>query len=205
MEQRQNDVTAPKYERPGAIENTRKLEERAAPPGNRAYLVFDQPGAERYSRWPHRVSPAPGVAYAFFPDYRRPRPDLVHSAGSLAALAARTGMDGSALEAAANAHRQARASGSSDLPPPLARPPFHALGPIQSFIVLTDGGVRVSDDLRVVVERDRPVDRLFAAGSTGQGGVLLEGHGHPLGWAFTSGRIAARNATALARRIPADA
>jgi fumarate reductase flavoprotein subunit len=35
---------------------------------------------------------------------------------------------------------------------------------------------------------------LFAAGSTGQGGLLLEGHGHHLGWAFISGRIAGRNA-----------
>ena len=35
---------------------------------------------------------------------------------------------------------------------------------------------------------------LYAAGSTGQGGLLLEGHGHHLGWAFISGRIAGRNA-----------
>jgi hypothetical protein len=35
---------------------------------------------------------------------------------------------------------------------------------------------------------------LYAAGSNGQGGVLLEGHGHHLGWAFISGRIAGRNA-----------
>jgi succinate dehydrogenase/fumarate reductase flavoprotein subunit len=35
---------------------------------------------------------------------------------------------------------------------------------------------------------------LFAAGSAGQGGLLLEGHGHHLGWAFTSGRLAGRHA-----------
>ena len=35
---------------------------------------------------------------------------------------------------------------------------------------------------------------LYAAGSTGQGGLLLEGHGHHLAWAFISGRIAGRNA-----------
>jgi fumarate reductase flavoprotein subunit len=34
---------------------------------------------------------------------------------------------------------------------------------------------------------------LYAAGSTGQGGVLLEGHGHHIGWAFVSGRLAGRN------------
>ena len=43
---------------------------------------------------------------------------------------------------------------------------------------------------------DAVIPGLYAAGSTGQGGVLLEGHGHHLGWAFTSGRIAGRNAAA---------
>ena len=33
---------------------------------------------------------------------------------------------------------------------------------------------------------------LFAAGAAGQGGVILAGHGHHLGWAFTSGRRAGR-------------
>jgi predicted oxidoreductase len=37
---------------------------------------------------------------------------------------------------------------------------------------------------------------LYAVGSAGQGGLLLEGHGHHLGWAFTSGRLAARHAVA---------
>ena len=35
---------------------------------------------------------------------------------------------------------------------------------------------------------------LYAAGSNGQGGLLLEGHGHHLMWAFVSGRIAGRQA-----------
>lgn len=33
---------------------------------------------------------------------------------------------------------------------------------------------------------------LYAAGSTGQGGLLLKGHGHHLAWAFVSGRRAGR-------------
>ena len=35
---------------------------------------------------------------------------------------------------------------------------------------------------------------LYAAGSTGQGGLLLKGHGHHLAWAFVSGRRAGRRA-----------
>jgi len=41
---------------------------------------------------------------------------------------------------------------------------------------------------------DRPIAGLYAAGSTGQGGLLLKGHGHHLGWAIASGRRAGRNA-----------
>jgi len=46
----------------------------------------------------------------------------------------------------------------------------------------------------VLGENDVPIDGLWAAVSTGQGGLLLEGHGHHLGWGFTSGRIAGRHA-----------
>jgi len=37
---------------------------------------------------------------------------------------------------------------------------------------------------------------LWAAGLAGQGGLILKGHGHHIGWAFTSGRIAGRQAAA---------
>ena len=48
--------------------------------------------------------------------------------------------------------------------------------------------------LEVVGPESTAVLGLYAAGSTGQGGLLLEGHGHHLAWAFISGRIAGRNA-----------
>jgi succinate dehydrogenase/fumarate reductase flavoprotein subunit len=41
---------------------------------------------------------------------------------------------------------------------------------------------------------DVPIPGLYAAGGCGQGGVLLDGHGHHLAWAFVSGRHAARGA-----------
>jgi len=78
--------------------------------------------------------------------------------------------------------------------PTLKRPPFHALGPAKSWIVMTDGGAKVNLSFEVLDAEDNVIPGLFAAGSNGQGGVLLEGHGHHLGWAFTSGRLAGRNA-----------
>ena len=46
---------------------------------------------------------------------------------------------------------------------------------------------------------DQPIPGLYAAGSTGQGGLLLKGHGHHLAWAFVSGRRAGRHAANEAR------
>jgi fumarate reductase flavoprotein subunit len=40
------------------------------------------------------------------------------------------------------------------------------------------------------------ISGLYAAGASGQGGLLLRGHGHHLAWAFVSGRIAGASAAA---------
>jgi fumarate reductase flavoprotein subunit len=63
-----------------------------------------------------------------------------------------------------------------------------------SWIVFSDGGLKVDLNHRVIHRDGHPIPGLYAAGSAGQGGVILEGHGHHLGWAFTSGRLAGRNA-----------
>jgi FAD binding domain len=62
------------------------------------------------------------------------------------------------------------------------------------------GGLRVNERLQVLSKAGEPIEGLYAAGSVGQGGVLLEGHGHHLGWAFTSGRLAGRHAALLRPR-----
>ena len=78
--------------------------------------------------------------------------------------------------------------------PALDAAPYYALGPVKSYVVFTDGGLKVTERLEVTREDGTVIPGLYAAGSTGQGGLLLEGHGHHLGWAFISGRIAGRNA-----------
>ncbi len=50
---------------------------------------------------------------------------------------------------------------------------------------------KVTERLEVVRENGTVIPGLYAAGSVGRGGLLLEGHGHHLGWAFIAGRKAA--------------
>lgn len=165
-------------------------------PGRVAYIVFDQEIAEKFSAWPYFISTAPGVAYAYLADYRRNRKDICHQASTPDQLAAKLGLAGAELGDTIAAYNQALAGDGGGSRPELTRPPYYALGPAKSWIVLTDGGARVTPRLEVLDGDDAVIPGLYAAGSSGQGGVLLEGHGHHLGWAFTSGRIAGRNAAA---------
>lgn len=181
-----------------ADESKPMIFELAYQPEALAYILFDGAIAEQFSKWPHYVSTAPGIAYAYIRDYERNRPDLVHEADTLEALGPLIGADGLRL-AAAVAKYNTGAAGEGGVPPrgtrpALTRPPYYALGPVKNYINFTDGGLAVNNKLQVLGPGDRPIPGLFAAGSTGQSGLLLKGHGHHLGWAFTSGRIAGRHA-----------
>ena len=68
------------------------------------------------------------------------------------------------------------------------------LGPVRSWIILTDGGLTVNRHHQVTRADGGVIPGLYAVGSVGQGGLLLEGHGHHLAWAFTSGRLAGLHA-----------
>lgn len=157
----------------------------ASEPDKIGYVIMDQGLADTFSAWPNFISTAPGVSYAYFDDFRRTRPDIFHKAGSLSELAAELSLDREALTASIVQHNE-------DAPVKIATPPFYALGPAKSYVVLTDGGLAVNENLQVLTEEDKPIEGLYAAGSVGQGGLMLKGHGHHIGWAFTSGRIAGR-------------
>jgi fumarate reductase flavoprotein subunit len=146
-----------------------------------------------FTRWPHFVSTAPGVAYAYLPDYRRNRPDVYNEAPDLDRLGGALGMPGGALTATV-AERNAGAGNLRRL----EDGPYVALGPVRSVFVHAEGGLAVDTRHRVLGADDQPIAGLYAAGSTGQGGLLLKGHGHHLAWAFASGRRAGRFAAAEA-------
>ena len=154
-------------------------------PGKVAYIILDAPLVQRFSAWPDFVSTAPGVAYAYMPDYRRNRADVFTEAATLKSLAATLGMP--ALEKSAGTR--------------LVSPPFIALGPVRSVFVHAEGGLAVDAHHRVLGAGDNPIPGLYAAGSTGQGGLLLKGHGHHLAWAFVSGRRAGRFAATMEKGV----
>jgi succinate dehydrogenase/fumarate reductase flavoprotein subunit len=164
-------------------------------PQQQGFIVFDQSVADRFNAWPYFISTAPGVGYAYLPDYVRSRPDIYASAGTLTELAGKIGLPAAALqEAVANQNKALAGMASTGERKPIETGPFHALGPAQSWIVFCEGGLRINREFRVLNDSGTPIPGLYAAGSAGQGGVILEGHGHHLGWAFTSGRLAGRNA-----------
>jgi fumarate reductase flavoprotein subunit len=166
----------------------------AMQPGGTAFIVLDADVAKKFEAWPNFVSTAPGVGYAYLQDYRRSRPDITFEAPTLEALGGKIGVDGRSLAAAVESHNAKLGSGDGARKP-LFNGPFTALGPTRSIILLTEGGLAVNERLQVLREDGSVIPGLYAAGSAGQGGVILEGHGNHLGWAFTSGRLAGKNAS----------
>lgn len=148
-----------------------------------AFIIFDDELATAYDVEPNYVSTAPGLAYAYVSDYRRNRSDIYYRADTLTELATQIGLSPDAVRDAyvlRNGHEENNSRG-----------PFHALGPARAWVIITDGGLEIDSQFHVVAHNMEPVSGLYAVGSNGQGGVVLEGHGHHLAWAFTSGKLCA--------------
>ncbi len=165
-------------------------------PDGVGYILFDAAVAKKYSQWPHYVSTAPGIAFAYLQDYEKTRPDLCHRADTLEALANSLGMPPETLKRTVNVSNAAVEAPRATI----TRGPFYAMGPVKNYINYTDGGLAINTGLQVLGKDDVPIPRLYAAGATGQGGLLLKGHGNHLGWGFTSGRLAGQTAAQLAPR-----
>jgi len=159
----------------------------ASQPGKLGFVVMDQKIADKYSCWPNFIATAPGVSYAYIKDFQKTRPDIFNKADTVESLAKALKMPLESLGTAIKEHNQ-----SNEIK--ITEPPFYVLGPAKSYVVLTDGGLAVDQEHRLLGENNTPIPGLFAAGSVGQGGLMLKGHGHHIGWAFTSGRLAGQNA-----------
>ncbi|RRJ87026.1 FAD-dependent oxidoreductase [Gulosibacter macacae] len=173
----------------------------AADAQNLGFMVFDAPVARKFSAWPNPVSTFPGVAYAYVQDYKRFRPDVYHQADTLEELAASMGVNAAALRSTVDSWNASVQSGEDEfgrkyLGAGISQGPFFALGPMHSYITLADGGLQVDDALQVTDASGAAIPGLWAAGSTGQGGLQLLNHGLHIGWAMVSGRVVGRNVAA---------
>ena len=170
----------------------------ARQPGSKVFIMMGADVIRKFAQWPNFVSTAPGVAYAYLPDYKRTRKDVYYESDSLDDLAQKIGITPQTLHDTVTSYNKelldGRLKDRSASVQPISEPPFCALGPVETRIVITDGGLKVSTRHEVLRADGTPVQGLFAVGSVGQGGLLLEGHGHHLAWAFTSGRRAGRYA-----------
>ncbi len=155
------------------------------------WLILDDRLAKKYSKWPDFLSTAPGVAYAYLPDFKRSRPDLYTYGRTSSELAEKLKIPESAFRATLEVVNAERTQDRK-----LAEGPFHALGPLKLWGLAAPIGLAVDTSLRVLNQADQPISGLYAAGNTGQGRFTISGHGHGLGWAFTSGRLAAKAALA---------
>lgn len=166
---------------------------------NKSFMIFDQRVAEEFSAWPNPVSTFPGVAYAYVQDYKRYRPDMYHEAETIEELAEKIGVDPAGLVHTVDKFADYTSEGidpefgRTKFSGGISQGPYFALGPMQAYITLADGGLMVDSHLNVVTEGGDAIPGLWAAGSTGQGGLQLLNHGLHIGWALVSGRIAGRH------------
>lgn len=159
------------------------------------YIVFGREIAELFEAWPNFISTAPGVGYAYLKDYAKSRQDIVYKYESVEKLADALSMPATTLRQSIDLHN-AEADQDTSMQT-IQDGPYYALGPVKSWIVFSEGGLKVDMTFRVLDQKGQPIKGLYAAGSAGQGGVLLEGHGHHLAWAFTSGRLAGHQAAQI--------
>ncbi len=148
-------------------------------PNNSGYIVFNAESAKQLNAWPNFISTAPGVAYAYLKDYETARTDICKKAQSITELAELIGVSVENFKKATSTISNSKT--------------FYAMGPVRGYVTITEGGLAINDEFQALDESDHPIPGLFAAGSNGQGGILLEGHGHHIGWAFVSGRLAGKS------------
>ncbi len=183
-------------------ESTSELARGVAAHGNRSFMLFESGVAAAFSRGGDPIAAFPGVAQAYLEDVRRFRPDLLTEAPTLQELATELRVPASALITTVTRWNDSIDTGTDTdygrehFGAGIRQGPFFALGPLQAVVTLTNGGLAVDTDLRVLDRTGTPIAGLFAAGSAGQGGLQLLNNGLHIGWAMTSGRLAG---TAAAR------
>ncbi len=166
-------------------------------PDKEAFILLDERLLARYSRWPHFISTAPKIAYAYVEDYLRLRPDVAVKCDSLKEAAAERSLPADKLQATVDAFNCA-ARGEAEDPfgrqagEPLTGRRWLLLGPLKAFFTTTEGSAAIDEQFRVLDTEGSPIAGLYAVGQIGLGGQILWGHGLHIAWAMTSGRLVGR-------------
>ncbi|MDF1744023.1 MAG: FAD-binding protein, partial [Gimesia sp.] len=164
-------------------------------PGKAAYILLDQRIAAHYSQWPHFISTAPKIAYAYVNDYLKLRPDVSGEAPSLEELARQRNLNFTNLGESVEQFNQYIVGEKSDPcgrtgdTHPLTGNRWVLLGPAKAYFTTTEGGVAINQRLQALDESGNPIPGLYAIGCNGMGGQVLWGHGLHIAWAITSGRL----------------
>lgn len=170
----------------------------ASQPNKQAYILLDGYLNERYSAWPHFISTAPDIAYAYVEDYLRLRPDVAIRDPFLREVCRRRNLPITAVENAlrnlnATAKRGAQCPHGRTVQRELQAGPWVLLGPVKPYFTTTEGGARVNQRMQVLDTTGQPIAGLYAVGQNGLSGMVLFGHGLHIAWAMTSGRLAGKN------------
>ncbi len=168
----------------------------AAQPEKIAYLLLDERLVNLYSQWPHFISTAPEIAYAYVKDYLKLRPGVSFEGRSLDNVAERRGFDPAVLRKTVEEFN--RYAGGKIADPwgregdklPLEGGKWVLLGPAKAYFTITEGGAAINESMQALDEKGQPISGLYAVGCNGLGGQVLFGHGLHIAWAMTSGRIA---------------
>ncbi|MCP4785647.1 MAG: FAD-dependent oxidoreductase [Fuerstiella sp.] len=156
-------------------------------PDKVAWILLDETIIKRYSQWPHFISTAPEIAYAYVNDYLRLRPDVAIQSHSLEQLAARRNLPAAELVATAGGTRNV--DGVPKMQSSLAGNRWVLLGPVKSYFTTTEGGAVIDTSFRVLDRNGEIISGLYAIGQNGLGGQILWSHGLHIAWAITSGRL----------------
>ncbi len=171
-----------------------------------AYILMDQRLCERYGAWPHFISTAPEIAYAYVNDYLRLRPDVAIAGKTAAEVAEARALPPAEVQQTIeryNAFAEGREPDPfqrDDQPTALAGSRWVLLGPVKAYFTTTEGGAAINEQMQVLDADGRPTPGLYAVGQNGLGGMVLWGHGLHIGWAITSGRLAGTRLGELAKR-----
>lgn len=160
-----------------------------------AFIVLDQRLIDRYNSWPHFISTAPEIAYAYVNTYLRMRPDISVEGASLSEVSRLRGLPLDAIKQTVNEFNRYV---TGDIPDrfnrigdvnQLSTGRTVLLGPLKAYFTTTEGGVNISRNMEALDKQGRPIPGLYAVGQNGLGGQVLWGHGLHISWAITSGRL----------------